>query len=72
MHSLIVLYTKLSGLSNDRSYYLNLFDHVLFLRENMRICVMEKKERIRYLLAVLTFNINQNTFVKIINNHFYE
>jgi len=28
MHSLIVLYTKLSGLSNDRSYYLNLFDHV--------------------------------------------
>jgi len=30
MHSLIVLYTKLSG--NDRSY-LNLFDHVLFLAE---------------------------------------
>jgi len=30
MHSLIVLYTKLSGLRNDRSYYLNLFDHVLF------------------------------------------
>ena len=30
MHSLIVLYTKLSGLSNDRSYYLNLFNHVLF------------------------------------------
>jgi len=25
-----VLYTKLSGLSNDRSYYLNLFDHMLF------------------------------------------
>ena len=60
MHSLIVLYTKLSGLSNDRSYYLNLFDHVLFLRENMRICVKEKKERIRYLLVVITLNINQN------------
>jgi len=29
MHSLILLYTKLSGLSNARSYYLNLFDHVL-------------------------------------------
>ena len=41
MHSLIVLYTKLLGLSNDRSYYLNLFDHVLFLRENMRISVNE-------------------------------
>ena len=39
MHSLILLYTKLSGLSNDRNYYLNLFDHVLFLWENMRISV---------------------------------
>ena len=62
MHSLIVLYTKLSGLSNDRSYYLNLFDHVLFFAENMRICVKEKKERIRYLLVVITLNINQNTW----------
>jgi len=63
MHSLIVLYTKLSGLSNNRSYYLNLFDHVLFLRENMRIFVNEKKgERIRYLLVVITLNINQNTW----------
>ena len=44
MHSLIVLYTKLSGLSNDRSYYLNPFDHVLFLPENMRIFVNEKKK----------------------------
>jgi len=42
MHSLILLYTNLSGLSNDRSYYLNLFDHVLFLRGNMRISVTEK------------------------------
>jgi len=57
-----VLYTKLSGLSNDRSYYLNLFDHVLFLRENMRIFVNEKKERMRYLLVAITLNINQNTW----------
>jgi len=44
MHSLIVVYTKLSGLSNDRSYYLKLLDHALFLRENMRISVNEKKK----------------------------
>ena len=43
-----------------------------FLRENMRIFVNEKKERIRYLLVVITLNINQNTWSKIINNHFYE
>ena len=30
MHQLIWLYTKLSGLSNDGSYYLNLLEHVLF------------------------------------------
>jgi len=50
MHSLIVSYTKLSGLSNDRSYYLNLFDHVLFVRENMRVFVNEKtqKESVMY------------------------
>jgi len=43
MHPLILLYTKLSSLSNDRSVYLNLFDHVqFFLRENMRISVYEK------------------------------
>ena len=59
MHSLTVLYTKLSGLSNNRSYYLNLFDHVLFLRENMRFLLTKKKERIRYLLVVITLNINQ-------------
>jgi len=59
MHSLIVLYTKLSGLSNDRSYYLNLLDHVLLLRENMRISFNEK--RIRYVLVGITLNI--------INNH---
>ena len=52
--SQIVLYTKLSGLSNGCSYYLNLFDHVLFLRENIRISVNENKERIRYLLVVIT------------------
>jgi len=28
MNPLILLYTKLSGLSNDRSVYLNLFNHV--------------------------------------------
>ena len=61
MHSLIVLYTKLSGLSKDRSYDLNLFDHVLFLREDMRISVNEKK-KIRYVLVVITLNINQNTW----------
>jgi len=59
MHSLIVLCTKLSGLNNNRSYYLNLFDHVLFLRENMRIFVNEKIKRIRYLLVVITLNINK-------------
>ena len=30
MNPLILLYTKLSSLSNDRIVYLNLFDHVLF------------------------------------------
>ena len=59
MHSLILAYTKLSGLSNDRSYYLNLLDHVLLLRENMRISFNEK--RIRYVLVGITLNI--------INNH---
>jgi len=44
MHSLILSYTKLLGLSKDRSYYLNLLDHVLFLRENMRISVIEKRK----------------------------
>jgi len=44
MHSLILSCTKLSGLSNDRSYYLNLLDHVLFLLENMRISVNDKKK----------------------------
>ena len=44
MHSLILSYTKLSDLSNDRSYYLNLLDHVLVLRENMRTSVNEKKK----------------------------
>jgi len=42
MNPLTLLYTKLSSLSNDRSVYLNLFDHVRFLRENMRISVYEK------------------------------
>ena len=55
-------YTKLSGLSNDRSYYLNLLDHVFFWRENMRISVIEKKERIRYALVVITLNIHINTW----------
>ena len=52
---------QLSGLSNDRSYYLNLIDHVLF-SGNMRISVNEKRERIRYVLVVITLNINQNTW----------
>jgi len=60
MHSLILSYTTLSGLSNDRSYYLNFLDHVLFLRENMRISVNEKKERICYVLVVITLNIHIN------------
>jgi len=41
MNPLILLYTKLSGLSNDRIVYLNLFGHV-FMRENMRISINEK------------------------------
>ena len=45
MHSLIVLYTKLSGLSNDRSYYLNVFDHVLFLRGKYEDFFVNEKER---------------------------
>jgi len=39
---MIVLYSKLSGLSNDRSYYL--FDHMLFFAGNMRISVNEKEK----------------------------
>jgi len=42
MHPLTLVYTKLSSLSNDRSIYINIFDHVRFLRENMRISVYEK------------------------------
>jgi len=53
-------YTKLSGLSNDRSYYLNLLDHVFFWRENMT--VNEKKKRIRFALVVITLNIHINTW----------
>jgi len=37
MNPLILINTKLSVLSNDRIVYLNLFDHVLFLREYMRM-----------------------------------
>ena len=59
MHSLIVVYTKLSGLRNDRSYYLNLFDHVLFFAAKYED-FMRKKERIRYVLVVIKLNINQN------------
>jgi len=53
----------MSGLSNDRSYYLNLLDHVFFLRKNMRISVNNNDS---------CDNIEHtSTFVvKIINNHF--
>jgi len=58
-----VVSLQLSGLSNDRSYYLNLFEHMLFWLENMRILLTKKKEkRICYLLVVITLNINQNTW----------
>jgi len=40
--TVIVIYTKLSSLSNDHSVYLNLFNHGIFLQENMRISVYEK------------------------------
>ena len=64
MHSLIVLYTKLSGLSHDRSYYLNLFDHVLFLRENMRIFVNEKKEKNPLFISCDNIEYKSNYVVK--------
>jgi len=68
MHSLIVLYTKLSGLSNDRSYYLNLIDHVLF-SGNMRISVNEKKRK--YPLCISCDNIEYKSKY-VVKIHFYE
>jgi len=69
MHSLILSYTKLSGLSNGRSYYLNLLDHVLFLRENMRISVNEKKEKNPLCFSCDNIEHTYKYVVKIINNH---
>jgi len=40
----------------------NAFTNSAFLREKMRNSVNEKKERIRYVLVVITLNINQNTW----------
>jgi len=62
MHSLILSYTKLSGLSNDRSYYLNLLDHVGLFAEKYEDFCYRKKERIRYALVVITLNIHINTW----------
>ena len=59
---MIVLYTKLSGLSNDRSYYLNLFDHALFCG---KICgfLLTKKERKNPLCFSCDNNENKSKYV---------
>ena len=69
MHSLILSNTKLSCLSNDRSYYLNLLDHVLFLQENMRISV-NKKGKNRLCFSCDNIEHTYKYVIKIINNHF--
>ena len=54
MHSLTLLYTKLSCLSNDRSVYLNLFDNVRFFAGKYEDFCLRKIERIVYVLVVIT------------------
>ena len=58
MHTLTLLYRKLSSLSNDRSVYLNLFDHVRFLAGKYEDFCLRKIERIIYVLVVITLNIH--------------
>ena len=56
MNPLILLYTKLSGLSNDRSVYLNLFNHVqVFFPGYEDFCL----RKIVYVLVVITLNIHK-------------
>jgi len=59
MHPLTLLYTKLSSLSNDRSVYFNLFDHVrvFFAGKYEDLCLC-KIERIVYVLVVITLNVH--------------
>jgi len=41
---MILSYTKLSGLSNDRSYYLNILDHVHFFGKIWGFFLTNKKK----------------------------
>jgi len=61
MHPMTLLYTKLSNLSNDRSIYINLFDHVRFFAGKYEyICL----ERIVHVLVDITLNIHNIYVVK--------
>ena len=59
MYPLTLFYTKLSSLSNDRSVYLNLFDHLRFLAGKDEDFCLRKIERIIYVLIVITLNIHK-------------
>ena len=59
MYPRTLLYTKLSSLSNDRSVYLNLFDHLRFFAGKDEDFCLRKIERIIYVLIVITLNIHK-------------
>ena len=59
IHPLTLLYTKLTSLSNDRSVYLNLFDHVRFFAGKYEDFCLRKFERIVYVSVVITLNIHK-------------
>ena len=69
MYPLIFQYTTLSILSNDRSVYINLFNHVRgFMAGKFLDFCLRKIERIVYVLVVITLNIYKIYVVKI-NKH---
>ena len=69
MHSLILSYTKMSGLSNDRSYYLTLLDHVLF-GGKIWAFLLRKKRKNPLCFSCDNIKHTYKYVVKIINNHF--
>ena len=68
MHPLTLLYTKLSSLSNDRSVYLNFFDHMRFFAGKYEDFCLRKIERNVNVLVVIILNIHKKAFVM---NRFY-
>ena len=55
--AVMLCYRPIQRLSDDRSINLNLSDHVLFLRESMKLAI-SKIGRIEHVLFVITLNTN--------------